>query len=131
MPRKSAAALSVVPATFPKRPEPPADLTAEQAVEWRAVVATMPVDWFTPETWPLLIAYCRHTVTARTVAKLLETTDPGKDLARYDLLSRIGVRQSNILVTLATKMRLTHTGRYRVEKRVPVTAASHKPWDGA
>lgn len=88
----------------------------------------MPVDWFTPETWPLLVAYCRHTVTARMVAALLEATDPVEDLARYDRLSRIGVRQSNILVTLATKMRLTHTARYRVDKRVPVSATP-KPWD--
>jgi hypothetical protein len=46
------------------RPEPPEDLTEEQAVEWRAVVDRLPTDWFSRETHGLLSQYVRHVVTA-------------------------------------------------------------------
>jgi hypothetical protein len=36
------------------RPEPPADLTEEQAAEWRAVVERLPADWFPREVEPRL-----------------------------------------------------------------------------
>jgi hypothetical protein len=60
--RKGAAALSVVAGTINavERPEPPAELTAEQAWEWQAIVDRMPADWFTVETWPVLMLLCRH-----------------------------------------------------------------------
>jgi hypothetical protein len=43
--RKSAAALGVIHG-IPQRPEPPDELTPEQAEEWREIVGRMPVDWF-------------------------------------------------------------------------------------
>ena len=57
--RKSAADLSLV-ATLPgQRPEPPEKLSDSEAELWCAVVATKPSDWFTPDTAPLLVGYCR------------------------------------------------------------------------
>ena len=50
--RKSAESLVVVPAVLLQRPDPPAELSIEQAEVWRAYVADMPADWFTPKTWP-------------------------------------------------------------------------------
>ena len=55
MPRKSAEALTVVPLTGPKRPGPPAKLTAAQANTWRAVVATKPARWWDQGSIPLLV----------------------------------------------------------------------------
>jgi hypothetical protein len=46
---QSSAALAIVPVAELRgdaRPEPPADLTEEQAAEWRAVVERLPADWF-------------------------------------------------------------------------------------
>ena len=60
---KSSAALeipSVADLRGDARPEPPEDLTEEQAAEWRAVVARMPADWFHRETHGLLAQYVRH-----------------------------------------------------------------------
>ena len=69
--RKSAASLSVV-TPFLQRPRPPAELTKEQAKEWRVIVNRLPPDWFQPEVFPLLVAYCRHVASARFVAKQLD-----------------------------------------------------------
>ena len=69
--RKSAAELGVIPG-IPQRPEPPDELTPQQAEEWREIVDRMPVDWFRREIHPLLCAYCRHICNARHIAGLIE-----------------------------------------------------------
>jgi hypothetical protein len=78
--RRSTEALSkvvplpgIVPGT---RPEPPPELTAEQAETWRAIVGRMPSDWFQPETWPLLCQLCRHTSISRLIGAALAEIDP-------------------------------------------------------
>ncbi len=54
------------------RPDPPRDLTAGQAVEWRAIVRRMPADWFPRETHGLLADYCRHVLRSRKIATLID-----------------------------------------------------------
>jgi hypothetical protein len=51
--RKSTESLLVVPSAFPQRPDPPKELSPDQADLWRGYVGDMPADWFTSETWPL------------------------------------------------------------------------------
>ena len=114
--RKSAAELGVVHGIL-QRPEPPDELTPEQADEWRAVVARMPVDWFGREIHPLLCAYCRHVTNARRIAALIEAVhdlDIGDRTALMRLNRLLGLqeRQSNALMGLATRMRLTNQSRY-------------------
>lgn len=133
MPRKSAAQLSVVPADSVQRPEPPPELTREQAAEWRAVVGVMPAAWFSRDTHPLLTAYCRHLVNARRLAavtdrldpKVLDTTD---GLERFDKLTRMQDREHRAMSSLATRMRLTHQARYRGERKVERRTAP-PPWE--
>jgi hypothetical protein len=57
--RPSAESLMVVPTVSIQRPDPPAELSIEQAEVWRAYVGDMPADWFTPKTHPDLIGLCR------------------------------------------------------------------------
>ncbi len=114
--RKSAAELGVIQG-IPERPKPPGELTREQAEEWRAVVARMPVKWIQREIWPLLTQYCRHVVNARHVGKLIEAAhdlDIGDRTAlmRFNRLLGMQERQSNALAGLATRMRLTNQSRY-------------------
>ncbi len=83
-------------------------LTPEQAEEWRAVVARMPVDWFGRELHPLLAAYCRHTCNARHIAGLIEdarVVDAAdrKAVMRFNRLLGMQERQSNALMGLATR----------------------------
>ena len=74
MPRASAAALAVVGPNgieaVLRRPEPPSELTEEQAHEWRVIVNRMSPDWFPRETHGLLVEYCRLIVDARRVSVL-------------------------------------------------------------
>lgn len=114
--RKSAAELGVIPG-IPQRPEPPDELTPQQAEEWREIVDRMPVDWFRREIHPLLCSYCRHVTNARHIAGLIEAAhdlDIGdrKALMRFNRLLGMQERQSSALMGLATRLRLTNQSRY-------------------
>jgi hypothetical protein len=92
--RKSAAALTVISSSgveTVRRPEPPTELTDEQADEWRAVVMRLPADWFPRETHALLTQYCRHVVAARRVAQLIEGAEGAAefDVETYERLLRM------------------------------------------
>jgi hypothetical protein len=127
--RKSAAELSVIHGV-PQRPDPPEELTTEQAEEWREIVASLPADWFKRETWPLLLQYCRHIVNARRIARLIEAAqdmDMGDRTAlmRLNRLLSTQERQTGALVSLGTRMRLTNQSRY-----TPLKAASRTRGSG-
>jgi hypothetical protein len=135
--RKSAASLSVV--AWPlqdNRPEPPDELTSEQAAEWHAVVARMPNDWFPRESHALLVAFCRHVTRGRLVAGIIAEIGPDdlrteKGLARYDKLSRIAEREGRAISILATKMRLSHQSRWQpvsAHRKVTDPNASRRQW---
>jgi hypothetical protein len=51
-----------------QRPDPPAELSIEQAEVWRAYVDQMPADWFRPEMWPMVCQLCRHQSNSRLLA---------------------------------------------------------------
>jgi Phage terminase, small subunit len=136
--RKSAASLAVV-STLPaslQRPEPPEDLTAAQAEEWRAVVGRMPLGWFTRETHQVLATYCRHAVNARQLAALLAAFDPSwveddEGLKRYDKLLAMAEREGKAVVMTATRLRLTPQSRYAPDKAATATSKAGteaKPW---
>ncbi len=126
--RKSAAELGVI-LGIPQRPDPPRELTPEQAEEWRGIVAALPVDWFSRAIWPLLCAYCRHVCNARQIAALIEAAHNGdltdrKALMRFNRLLAMQERQSAALASLATRMRLTNQSRYTAGKAATAAKGS-------
>jgi hypothetical protein len=64
--RTSAAELAVVPISALQRPEPPEELSPEEAEAWRQTVDGMRADWFGVETHPLLRCYCTQAATAES-----------------------------------------------------------------
>jgi hypothetical protein len=113
-----------------RRPEPPAELTDEQAEEWRAVVNRLPADWFPRETHQLLSQYTRHVVCARRIAQLIEHAEGGQELniEDYERLLRMQEKESRAISSLATRMRMTQGSTMRPETaRKPI--AIPKPWD--
>jgi hypothetical protein len=138
MPRKSAAALSVVQ-SLPgaKRPEPPEELTEEQAVEWRKVVDRLPADWFPQDSHQLLVAYCRHVSRARVLAEMLDRFERERiglaaGLREYEKLLGMADREHRAISSLATRMRLTQQSRYRGEtakNRAEKANAPSKQWE--
>jgi hypothetical protein len=136
--RKSSASLTVLPAIPRQRPDPPDGLTPEQARTWREVVAALPPEWF--EKGPeLLRAYCRHSVFADRVARLIDATDlatlaTDEGLKRYDRLSAMHARETAAAANLATKMRLTQQARYTAQSAATAanrTPPGRKPWERA
>lgn len=135
MSRKSAASLAIVTPAF-GRPDPPLELKAAEAEIWRTVVATKPAEWFSRDTHPLLIAYCRAKIGADVVAKQVAAfdeawlTDP-EGLKRYERLLRMARSQAATLAQLATKMRISQQSRYdtRVAANAAKPSAAAKPWE--
>lgn len=136
MPKRSAASLAIVTPEL-GRPKPPAELTAAEAALWDAVVSTKAAEWFTRDTFPLLIAYCRAKVGADIVAGQIEKFQPEwldteDGLKRYDLLLRMQDRQGKLLATLATKMRLAQQSRYGAQganSHVKRQGKENTPWE--
>ena len=136
--RKGIEALTVIGAAgivATRRPDPPADLTAEQADAWREIVNAHPADWFTAGSRPVLAQMCRHITAARRVAGWLARLEADADDFDGDLWLRLLARQEaegKAVAALATRLRLTPQSRYG--PRAAHTAASRspegpKPWE--
>ena len=133
MPRPSAASLAVIgPSGIEtiRRPEPPSELTQEQAIEWRAVVNRMAADWFPRETHGLLVQYCRLVVRARRLAQLIDMEEQSDEFnaKKYRVLVRAEEGISRAICSLATKMRISHqpTVRQDLARKPKLTAKN--PW---
>jgi phage terminase small subunit len=111
------------------RPAPPAHLCAEDAEVWRTTVAGMKPGWFSGETWPLLELFCACTSIARTLAR--EVAASGPQDPRFDKLVAMHERESALLVTLATNLRLSKqsSADSRTVKHDPGGGGLRKPWD--
>lgn len=130
--RTSVAELSVIGSSgleTIRRPDPPVELTDEQAIEWRALVNRLPADWFPRETHGMLAAYCRHVISARRVAQLIHAHESNDefDVADYDRLLKMQEREGRALSSLATRMRISQQTTYDKSKKKPVLGK--KPWE--
>jgi hypothetical protein len=111
------------------RPEPPKELSDEQADEWRQIVNRLPADWFPRETWGILSQYCRHVIAARRVAQLIQDFESSDqiDVEAYDRLLKMQEREGRALSSLATRMRISQQSSYEPNKaKGKVTGP--KPW---
>lgn len=118
-----------------RRPDPPLELTPEESNEWSRVVQAMPADWFSPESFPLLMQYCRHTVSARRVSQLIdqEIARDEVDMNALDKLMQMQARETSALKAMAASMRLSQQASYSArgaggvkERRSTVK----RPWEG-
>jgi hypothetical protein len=141
--RKSAESLSAITRIPGQRPPPPAELTKEQAEEWRGIVSTKPVEWFSRDSQAILCELCRNIVMARRIAEQIdafpmEMLSGEEGLNRYKTLGAMAERHGRLIATLSTKLRLTPQSRY--EPSVANTAAKNsaaagtgaaRPWESA
>lgn len=136
--RKSAAALAVAEPVqeLQKLPEPPSYLTPEQEDVWRLVVASRGGDLIAPESFPVLVEYCRQVISANQVAAQLDAFDPewAKDdegLKRWDKLLAMQDRLAGKVASLAAKLRLTPSSRVQAISagRHADKGAKRKPWE--
>jgi hypothetical protein len=129
--RASAASLEVAKPTTERvaRPDAPYDLTDEQTEEWWAVVNRLPADWFPRETHAVLSQYCRHVVSARRVAQLIQSEETGEgfDLDQYDKLLKMQEREGRALSSLATRLRITQQATVSAKAKKPTVGKL--PWE--
>jgi hypothetical protein len=94
-----------------RRLRPPPDLTDEQREEFMRIVSEMPAEWFTSGNRALLTQYCRHVVTARRLAALIERLVSGGedkvDAEALEKLIRAQAAESKIIKVLMTSLRMT------------------------
>lgn len=124
--RKSAAALDAAALTT-KRPEPLKHLTAQQKEIWNRVVADLPADWFPRETLDMLAEYCEQVTISRKLSKQILSL-PNDAVADTEKLIRLKEKTARVMVTLATKMRMSQQATYHPEKSKNTDAPAETPW---
>ena len=132
--KKSSASLQVVeksPISATERLEPPSSLTVEQKNVWIQVVNDMRAEWFTDSTAPLLAQYCRHVVSSERIAQMIEDLGEDDDVGEFERLLRMQERESRIIASLATKMRVSQQATYSdtKTKRSGRSKTSKKLWE--
>jgi hypothetical protein len=98
---------------------------------WQAIVDTSPAGHFR-EGDALLTAFCWHSESANRLAKLIDDIEMGcEDLRRLGRLLTMRERETRMLSTLATKMRLTQQARMhpRTAGRAFENTSSRKLWE--
>lgn len=138
--RKSSAELeaTVITGSFGRRPEPPAELTEDQAEIWRETVSSEAADFFnTAALRSMLADYCRHRASAKTVSDIIDTFKPewlkaAEGAKRYHGLLRMREMETRAAASLATKLRLTNQSRYTPQAAATAAknaARGFKPWE--
>jgi hypothetical protein len=113
-----------------ERPKAPRELTAAQAIEWNAVVRRLTPDWFPEETHALLVQYCRQIVHDRELEEMLQAQKARGDsinTENYRRTLRMKMESTKLIITLATKMRITQQSLMDERQRKPKQI--RKPWD--
>lgn len=112
---------------LPARPEPPSHLTKEEREVWYQTTEGLPQDWFRPETLYMLEQYCAAVVVLRATNAAIRGGRKSK-FSMSELLN-MQIRQTKIMMNLATKMRLTQQSTYDKRKSKRVKSAVVKPWE--
>jgi hypothetical protein len=108
----------------------PADLTDAEREQFVAVVNTMPPDYFRPEHRSLILQYIRHRAEADRCAALLRSIVASLDnLVAYSRLLRMQDRESRVLSSLATKLRITPQAQRNYKTRTGVSLELVRPWN--
>jgi hypothetical protein len=120
--RKSVAELAIlVPIVPGVLPDPPADLTEPEAVYWRDVTATKPAEWWQADSEILLKSYCRASVQHDRISAAINGISAAKMKSakgwrQYQSMRRVQASTSIELCTLAMKLRLCPSARYKAER---------------
>ena len=111
----------------------PPELSEPESAIWRKIVDCRPPTWFSPETHPLLVQYCRHVHRATQLSILMQRQEAAgfPDPELYEKLMSREIRQSNIIGILANKMRLSQQATHDAEIRKKTSAAgAPRVWNG-
>jgi hypothetical protein len=136
--RQSASDLTLVIDASRRQPlATPSELSDAQAQVWRDVVGSLPGDWISRASAPILIAYCRHVCRARLLESLIahfeaEWTGIDGGLERLGALLAMAERETRAATACARALRLTPSTQMhpRTAGRALVNLpAGPRPWD--
>ncbi len=129
--RKSAAELAVVPISAVQRPDPPPEFSPEEREVWELTVRGMRADWFSPETHPLLRAYCVEAAMAEHWERALRATGGPGD-RKFGQLAGLHRSATKTMAMLATRLRLTpRSNRASSRDGRDPTGGFPRPWEPA
>jgi hypothetical protein len=127
--RVSAAAIGVarVRIDAKARPAPPPGLTASERRQWNEITAALRPDWFEAENLPLLAEYVRTAELCTRLARELRKIQVCEP--RFAELSRQKMAATNMLLRLATKLRLTIQASTTTRTSKHAGGSHPKPWE--
>ena len=111
------------------RLQPPDDFSPKALEIWTRIVTSYPEDWFPAGAAILLEQLCAHAEEAYYIRKLLANERDCCDTQQYNRLLMMQERQTQMLVTLCTKLKLTpqSTTNHR-GNRLPGSTVNLPPW---
>lgn len=118
--------LSVAPAAA-KRPKPPAELSPEEAREWRAIVDALPADHFTREMWGLLVQLCQAKVSLDYLARVKRALHR-KPLAKFDATAYNQISNLQARETRSLRGAMAELRRYAKREKPSGGGKPLPPW---
>ena len=124
MAKKSAGRKAAAEMLLPKnmelvvRPDSPYELDSLESAVWLRITSTLPADWFSPETYDLLVEFCRNKVSLDDLdsrIKKWRKMRGGKEYRDYSNMLRDQRALQSSSLSLATKMRMTQQARYTTQ----------------
>lgn len=131
--RPSSAALATVPRLASDRLQPPAHLDEAEAVEWRAIVDSLPADFFRPGDIPLLSEFVIASAMAKWAKTIIKAegaiVDDGRRQWAHPAVT-IQQMQRTAMAHMAVKLRLCPSSRYTEKSAQTKTksATAKRPW---
>ena len=108
-------------------PPAPKVFTKEEAAEWNDIVVTYPADRFPRATWPMLEAYCTHSVEMRRIRADIQVLvqDPEYSRREYREQLRAMTEQSKVVATFGVRLGIARTSMAGRHNNDPDTVAEH------
>jgi hypothetical protein len=128
--------MEIIKATIPgQRLAPPADMAADEAQTWRAIVVSMPQDWF-GTCWFMLRALVAHIHNAEflalALARVRASKDAHKRVQELHKLTAMHLRESTAITNLSQKLRLAPRAKYTMERSTDLKLhhpQGKRPWE--
>lgn len=114
-------------------PAPPEHLSDAAKAEWMEIVRTYPADRFPRSTWPMLEAYCMHTVNVRKIGRRLNDAPDDIEVKDWNALLSMLNRETKTLASFGVRLGIARTsmaGRHNDDPE-DTRDGSPAPWEDA
>jgi hypothetical protein len=114
-------------------PDPPDELSEDEAAEWRKIVGHMPPDYFRQEVYPILIELCRHICLSRLYYEKLKFLNQHmqdkRTISAAIQMARLHALESRIVAMLLARLGVTKRVRQGSMIREIGRQGGRRPWE--